>query len=142
MSIKRTLPFLGIFLLLQTACVDESKQEEIKFDQNQLTGHWEIVEAYRNGRKTETLDGTFYDFNKDGTMATNLTPKATPEQFKYHFDGKEIKQEGGAGTVFKVDSLSDSYLDMSMIIQKFPFRLVLSKEGSKAGGQPLKGIPQ
>ncbi len=36
-----------------------------------IEGHWELVEAYRSGRKTESLGGTYFTFTSD-KMSTNL----------------------------------------------------------------------
>ena len=126
MTTKSALPFLGAFLFLFTACQDE-KKDTPTFDGDQLIGRWEIIEAYRNGKKTETLTDTFYEFDRSGKLSTNLTPSATKEEYDYKFDGSEIKQAGGLETVYQVENLTDSLLVLSMNINKFPFRLTLGK---------------
>lgn len=141
MNFKSVLPLAAVFLLLLSACQDE-KPDAPSFDGEQLVGRWEIAEAFRNGKKTETLTNTFYEFDDRGNMKTNLTPTATAEEYRFNFDGTEIKQKGGAETTYKVESLSDSTLTMSMKIQKFPFRLVLAKVPHRDSLPAEKGILQ
>ncbi|HFA51432.1 MAG TPA: hypothetical protein ENJ95_20660 [Bacteroidetes bacterium] len=124
MSLNKLLPSL-LFVLVISACEDDNKQPT--FDKNLLFGKWELQDAWRNGKKTETLSGTYYEFSEDGKMKTNLTPTATEEEFPYSFDGYQIVQKGENEVVYKLDSLTESVMAVSMVIQKFPFRLVLNK---------------
>ncbi len=125
MTFYKVLPLLSALLLLQTACQDDTGSTS--FEKNQLLGRWEIAEAYRNGKKTETLTGTFYEFGEDGNMRTNLNPAAMEESYPFEFDGQKIQQKGGVKTEFAVEELTDSTLIMKMTISKFPFRLMLNK---------------
>lgn len=143
--IHKSVLFFAVLFFVTTSCNNDPNDENPKFEENQLVGRWEIVEAFRNGKKTETLTDTFYEFSKEGQMTTNLTPTATEENFPYQFTGSEIKQEGGAETVFKVENLNDTSLTMSMMIMKFPFKLVLAKaelEAMEAAQPREEGIPQ
>ncbi|MBI5917502.1 MAG: hypothetical protein HY842_19210 [Bacteroidetes bacterium] len=121
---KNSLLFLGSFLLL-SACGDEHRKPV--FQQNNLIGRWELANAWRNGKQTETLTGTFYEFSEDGSMKTNLTPSAMEAEFPYRFLGNEIRQEGEPSVVYSIDTLTGSTLSMSMTINNFPFRLELQK---------------
>lgn len=125
MSFYKVLPLLGAFLMLHTACQDDSGAQS--FDTAQLLGRWEISKAYRNGKLTETLTDTFYEFDDIGNMKTNLNPAAIDETYPYEFDGIKINQKGGVKTVYTVEDLTDSTLTMSMTISNFPFRLKLFK---------------
>ena len=71
--------------------------------------------------------GFVVQFSEDGKMKTNLTPTATEEEFPYSFDGYQIVQKGENEVVYKLDSLTESVMAVSMVIQKFPFHLVLNK---------------
>lgn len=129
---KISVLFFAFLFLGHTSCENDPNANAQKFEENLLVGRWEIVEAFRNGKKIETLTDTFYEFTDEGQMTTNLTPTASPEDFAYQFTGSEIKQEGGAETTFTVENLNDSTLTMSMMIQKFPFKLVLAKAEPEA----------
>ena len=114
------------FLILTCSCKEESKQPQL--DKNLLTGRWEIVQAWRNGRPTETLAGTFYEFDENGTMRTNLTASGVEEESKFEVDGLKIEQKSSPEKVeYTVSELSDSVLTLSMKIKNFPFQIQLSK---------------
>ncbi|MDV7396328.1 hypothetical protein RZS08_33345, partial [Arthrospira platensis SPKY1] len=38
-----------------------------------MLGRWEVREAIRNGRPTETLTGAYMEFLPDGRMITNIS---------------------------------------------------------------------
>jgi hypothetical protein len=108
------------------ACQSESPKAK-SYNKADLIGHWEISKAWRNGKQTETLTGTYYEFGEDGNMKTNLTPTTMEESYGYSFSGHEIKQKGETEITYKVDSLTPNFLAMSMAIQNFPFVLELNK---------------
>ena len=64
----RILTFFLACIGLLTGCQDEqtSSKEEL------ILGRWEIQQAYRNGRTTESLEELYFEFYKDGKMNTNL----------------------------------------------------------------------
>jgi len=143
MTTNRILHFLAFLFLFQCSCVNDGNSDATSFENNHLVGRWEIVDAFRNGKKIETLTDTFYEFDGDGNMSTNLTPSVTTENYGYNFNGKEIQQKGGEETVFKVEELSDSSLTISMMIYKYPFKLVLAKAEKADEAKPIEqGILQ
>ncbi|MCF8243878.1 MAG: hypothetical protein K9J37_01610 [Saprospiraceae bacterium] len=104
---------------------DAPKRPEI--NRADLSGRWEISKAFRNDKQTETLTGTYYEFDEAGTMKTNLTPTTMEQEYKYSFSGHEIKQKGEPTIIYTIDSLTPSFLGMSMSINNFPFKLELNK---------------
>lgn len=92
-----------------------------------LIGRWEISKGFRNGKETETLTGTYYEFDEAGSLKTNLTPTTMEQKYQYSFSDHEIKQKGDMPIVYTVDSLTSSYLGLSMVINNFQFKLELSK---------------
>lgn len=140
MSYNKFLPLATILIMAQAACTSEG--DATSFTEDQLLGRWEITEAYRNGKKTETLTDTFYEFDSEGNMRTNLNPVAMPETYGYDFDGQKISQKGGTDTEFKVEELNDSTLTMSMQINEFPFRLKLHKVPAQDTSATEEGILQ
>ncbi len=63
--------YLFLFLLMigYSNCTSDSVVSSKKAAS--IEGHWELVEAYRSGRKTESLGGTYFTFTSD-KMSTNL----------------------------------------------------------------------
>ena len=116
---------LFAFAIIHVACNNDPKQPAI--DENKLIGRWEIESGYRNGKKIETLVGTYFEFSEDGKMKTNLTPTATEEQFEYSVAGNQINQEGEPPVAYTIDSLSDENLNVSMTMFNYPFQVFLKK---------------
>lgn len=136
---KNVLPFVGALFLFQISCVNDPQTEGPTFDGDQLHGRWELVEAYRNGRKTETLTDAFYVFESNGDLSTNFPPSVNGQSLTYDFNGQKIKTKGAEEMVFDVNELNDSTLTLSMIIQKFPFQLVLAKAMKTTEEEPNEG---
>lgn len=112
-------------MFFQTACNNDPKKVDI--DENLLVGRWEIETGYRNGKKIETLVGTFFEFSQDGKMKTNLTPTAAPEEYEFSVDGNIINQEGEPPVTYTIDSLTENQLNVSMTINNYPFQVFLKK---------------
>lgn len=74
--------YLGIGLIM-SACADEPK-----INTSELTGNWEVIEATRNGKKTETVVGAYFRFEGGDTLTTNIlngevvTGKYTLDDYK------------------------------------------------------------
>ncbi len=121
----RSFITLSLFVILSilSACKDEPKQPA--FSQNLLTGRWEIDKAWRNGKQTETLTDTYYEFDEDGKMRTNLTPTLLDDEFDYEFSGTEIMQKSEPPVTYTIENLTDSLLVFKMTINNYPFRLQL-----------------
>jgi len=61
--------FLFLIFVGYGSCASDSTEKTSKAPR--IEGHWELVEAYRSGRKTESLGGTYFTFTDD-KMSTNL----------------------------------------------------------------------
>lgn len=124
--------FLCVFaLLLLAGCQDEPKSPS--FDEQLLYGRWNLQEALRNNRKTETLTGTFYEFEPNGVMHTNFTPdqNMTPGEFAYEFDGRTITRKDDSESYYQVDSLSQSTLILSTTYGQYQFKFTLNRVDSE-----------
>ena len=61
--------FVLQFLML-TACNPEPAKENFG---EQIIGHWEVFEAFRNEKLTTTLEDAYFDFEGEGKAILNLT---------------------------------------------------------------------
>ena len=99
-----------------------------------ITGQWMVQKAKRNNRNTNILAGTFFVFNADGTMASNLPimeeiAGAWDAQFKLEED--TLKQTGTAINMkYAVKAWSDSTLTLEFTTRGVPFHLELGKVDS------------
>ncbi len=113
----------GIFLLLGlVSCMPEPPKNAEQL----LLGHWELTKASRNGNPTNTLESLFFTFFEDGKMVSNF-----PGQFgeaRYEIKENVIQQyEIDNPLSLKIETISDSTLNLTTIIQDFRFRLSLKK---------------
>jgi len=118
--------FFGIFFLLLAvvaiACSDSEEANLEKF----IPGRWELKQGLRNGRLTQTLAGTFYEFFPDGKMRTNLG--GSTEEATYEITGDILFQKSKRLPVeYKIEDISDSNLVLSMSLRNIPFQLTLQK---------------
>ena len=70
MNINQLL--LGILLFLLTACGSTTTVQDQKA---LLQGRWNLVEGQRNGKVTDSLRDTYFEFTADDKMSTNLPIK-------------------------------------------------------------------
>jgi hypothetical protein len=111
------IAILGFFF----ACGEDEIQ-----DQSLILGRWDIQEALRGGRPTESLDNLFFEFFEEGKMRTNITGSTVDGS--YELDGDQLKQRGGPlETNYTIQTLSDSVLVLTALINKFDFRLQFSR---------------
>jgi hypothetical protein len=114
---------------LMMSCQNETASaanQETEYEKNELLGRWELQRGFRNGKETETLTGTYYEFSEEA-MKTNLTPTTMETTYDYSYSDNEIRQKGEIPLVYAVDSLNADFLQLSVTINNFPFRLELRK---------------
>ena len=127
-SVKRLiLPALAALLLLGSGCDNEQPATAETVDRlpEKIAGEWVLVEATRNGKKTETLNNAELQFNADGTAMVNLT--GTPQYAKWQSQGNVITlsetQDPYLNTQFTVTDLTDDRLVYDMTINSFSFTM-------------------
>jgi len=92
---------------------------------NDIIGKWELVEGYRNGRLTESLTDTYFEFFMEGNMRTNL---GTVGDSDYILKDNIIAQSNDRFSVdYTIEEFGDSTLVLSMIMRNFPFLLKLKR---------------
>ncbi len=102
------------------------KNDGHDIDINKLSGQWVLREAWRNGKQTETLTGTYYFFDPSGVLSTNLTTSGLDEEYEFDISGNKIEQKSSPDqVVYTVNELTDSTLNMKLDIRNIPFLLKL-----------------
>lgn len=62
----------GMLLLLLTACGSDTTVQDQKA---LLEGRWDLIEGQRNGKVTDSLRDTYFEFKEGNKMSTNLPIK-------------------------------------------------------------------
>ncbi|MFK7931906.1 MAG: hypothetical protein AB8G22_00260 [Saprospiraceae bacterium] len=113
--------FILLALFGITACGTESADTTLT---DQLSKRWEIREASRNGRITESLDQLYFDFTAEGTLQTNLA--GATETGTYELKEQQILQRGTQiDADYKIESISDTLLVLSTSIRNSNFKFEL-----------------
>lgn len=112
---------LLVCLSFATACGDDTIEND-----DLILGRWDIQEALRSGRPTESLDKLFFEFFEEGKMRTNITGSTVDCTFK--IDGDQLLQRGGPLEAdYTIQTLTDSVLVLTALINKFDFRLQFTR---------------
>lgn len=109
-------------LLLWSACTDDNAVDTEQL----LQGRWELVEAKRNNRPTESLTELYFLFQNDGTVETNLS--GAVESGAYRLDDQTIEQRNTSmDTDYLIQSLTDSLLVLRTRLSNQNFEFSLRK---------------
>lgn len=126
MKMNRLSPifFLSIVVLfLFSACSTAPS-----FDNKQLIGTWEITEATRNGKKTGSLANSFFTFNENGTMETNLSLTGEIVKGNYLIEGTNIKETGANNLTYKIEALNPEQLDLAFNLRDMDFKISMQRK--------------
>jgi len=112
-----------IFLMILGGCGSEAP---VKNADELILGHWELSEANRNGKPTNTLEGLYFDFFQDGHMRTNFPGQAGSAKYRI-VDNVVEQYETDHPLELTISSLSDSTLVFETEIQTYQFKLNMKK---------------
>lgn len=116
---KRPLSFLCIICLL-SACKDE-----MSIPPDYLEGKWVVIEAMRDGKLTNTLDGAFFNFGGI-VMTTNFL--GVEHQAEFKLKNNDITLTKGLDYTFHLKKLGNNTLELKTEIQKTEFIFKMKKE--------------
>lgn len=122
MPFRLSALFLSVAVLTTVACEDPTEKNRAA-----IIGHWELTKALRNQRETGLLADIFFDFEPNGQMLTNLPIAPEPTSTGYELTGEEIVQKLPQPITYRIQSLSDSVLVLSMEMRSIPFELQLRR---------------
>lgn len=119
---------LSIILLLTLSTVLQycGTEEPSETKPDKIVGRWELTNATRNGRPTESLTDLYFEFFMDGKMMTNIG--GATESASYTLDDNEIRQTDSQFDVtYEIQDLQDSILIMATELRGYSFRFRLAK---------------
>ena len=108
-----------LFLNCQSATSVAPSQEE-------LTGKWEMTSAKRDGLPTETLMGSYFTFNNDGTGRSNFFT-SEDKAVTYDIKGDIIRFDDNELYDFKVLSINGDHLQLQVNIKDIIFDMHFEK---------------
>jgi len=111
----RSLPFLVMIIL--TGC----KSEPPTYEKNKILGRWMVIEAHRNNRPTQTVNGAIFSISNQ-ELQHNLYGADSTYAITW---GKEAILTSVSS--YTIESQQDSMLVLFTTLQEYPFRLSLKK---------------
>ena len=102
-----------------------SCKKEAKLTHSDLKGKWNLTEAFRNDKKTQTLTGAYYEFS-DTSITTNIFGEVVTTPFS--LEKMEIVQRIPTEVRYNVTKNQDQTLSLVTIIDNISFRFTLKKE--------------
>ncbi len=124
---RKLVPFF-FALLLTGGCGSDSTNSGSNHQDlaERLLGHWELVSALRDGRRTETLNGTFFTFLDSQTLVTNIGGMREEMPYELH-DGSFLPHGKRFQSEMFVEEIGDSTLTLKMLIRNVEFRMLFKK---------------
>ncbi|TNE61969.1 MAG: hypothetical protein EP344_05435 [Bacteroidetes bacterium] len=99
-----------------------SCEEDTNTNGPALSGRWELANGFRNGKETETLSGTYFQFDTDGNMITNL-PVGPEQLMPYKLEKNIIRQQTTPPVEYEVQTLSDTSLVLGLELRGMQFTM-------------------
>ncbi|MBT8190312.1 MAG: hypothetical protein KJO29_07765 [Bacteroidia bacterium] len=118
-----------LFSLLLIVTVISCGEDTVKTSVDILAGKWNIHEAYRDGRETQTLKKGYFEFSTDQKLKTNILQDTL--FYPYKLSGNKIKLEDAHKISYTVMKLTSDSLILETKIRKFDFRILLLKKGDE-----------
>ncbi len=116
------LIIFSFFLMLIQSCNSDSG---IQLETNDLEGKWDIIDAFRDGRRTQTLKKGYFEFKSDTILKTNIL-KDTFE-YEYILNRNTINVDDLHQAKYTIKYLANDTLVLDTRLSKFDFRFVSIK---------------
>ena len=123
MRFNRIFALLFVLSCIGLSCNSEPKKPEAT---DLILGKWEIESGFRNGKKANSLEGLFFEFQEDGKMMTNLLGKETTSN--YELKDQKLIQSGDTPMEYDIRKLDENALHLTMTMRGFDFALILKKK--------------
>lgn len=112
-------------ILFLTACGNE-----VTYQSDQLTGHWAVYGAERDGKNTTLLNGAIFQFMEDGSMNTNITGQENSGRFD--LQDNKINFQGSEKMIFEIGTLHGDTLSLNTELQGMNFILDLHRTNTES----------
>jgi hypothetical protein len=94
---------------------------------DKLSGRWDIKEAFRNDRPTESMEALFFEFKPNGKMITNLIGADIEATYELQED-KILQRKSELEADYVIEGFTDTTLTLSTTLRDYKFRFLLHKK--------------
>ncbi len=129
-----------ILLLFSFASFFSACEKESEKDATLLIGRWEVTEATRNGRPTESLAELYFEFTSEGGLMTNVA--GFPEEGTYEVRGDKILQRNTQlDAEYNIEELASDHMILTTELlagngARYAFRFDLKKIMTESSVKP------
>jgi len=121
MNSKKLLGTVFMMILLFVACKQDSAKEVEGTD---LEGKWEVFEAYRGKKVTETLNGAYFIF-KNNELTVNITGKDVTAP--YTITGTRIEHQTANKERYEISGFVNNNMMLNTTLSDYDFRFNVKK---------------
>lgn len=122
---------LALFITLFTACKKENENAL-----EMIVGRWEVEEAFRNGRPTESLAELFFEFTPDGQLTTNIT--GAPEAGTFEVRGDKVLQRNTQLEAdYNIEEITTDKLVLTTELRGYSFKFSMNKSSGEDNVQEI-----
>lgn len=119
---KNNSYLLSLFVVFaMVSCQSDSAN----FAPDTLKGKWNIEQAFRDGKETQTLKKGYFEFSDEQKLKTNILRDTL--FYNYVLKGSKIKVDDTHKISYTVSKLIADTLILETKIRKFDFRIILLK---------------
>jgi hypothetical protein len=105
------------------------KRENQEVPAAELEGKWELEQAYRDGKETNTLESLYFEIIDDSNMGTNFFGR--DEIWAVLIENGQIIKVDGPDVVFDIVEHTDQKLGLSTKFKEYEFRFDLVRKREK-----------
>jgi len=117
-----------VFNLILATMVLVSCESEKQYKEADIVGRWEVYQAERDNRPTQTLNGAYFEFMDQNQVYTNILGDGVMNGFNIY--NNVIVQQGGEKIRYNIEALNDEKMTLSTKISGADFVLDLVKTSS------------
>lgn len=116
------------FLLLLVAIITGCATEPSVPKPENIQGTWIVFDATRNEVSTNTLDGTFFEFNGANQAKTNLPmPNEADSISTYQLDRNRLTYQSNPPIVYQISDFTDSTMRFAFEMRGISFTLWMKR---------------
>ena len=108
---------------------DTSTTADVTYSIEDITGRWEILDAYRENTRTELMSDLYFEFKADGQMITNMPGG---ENAAYTMIDNVILQRGSIIEAdYRIKEIKDSVMVLNTELRDQAYRFYLKQAATK-----------
>lgn len=129
----KNLQLLAILAMLLGSLLIYScnTSETQALETSDVLGKWNLKEAYRGGKPTETLRGVYFEFMENGQAKTNFNLEGQDKMLTYEMKEGKILMKGDGSLDIKAEKDLDGNLTFNTSLQNYKFKLILEPAGEE-----------